>query len=361
MLPYLYVIVFSFTTFLLYDRFKQNNNVGYSFFLTLSLLSLLALSSFRASTVGTDTEVYLWMWSNDNDFSKLLDNSSFFSEFGFDLLSHITRYISTEYFSGSHVPFLLCIASLVVILNYASITKYSSHRTLSFICFLLLGFYTFHFNGARQAISISIFFFSFRYILNGNFKKYLLCLFIGFLFHKTILLCLPFYYFFRRPMTVRLVCVILFSSIILSASITVLVEIASTFDERYSNYANNDFEGGGLTISFFYIAMLFWLYFVKRINKINNQCYDISLLSMLIVSCLSIISISLSLNPSGILRITNYFSQFLILSIPISIYSFKNKITRAYIMSFAILGMVAYFYLSTSNFSSLAPYLFISS
>lgn len=358
MLPYLYVLSFSFLTFFIYDKIKKNNQIGYCFFVFISFLSLLLLSSFRAYTVGSDTQTYLYFWNNNNDFSLLLDKSTLFSEFGFELISYLTNYISSQFFGGSNIPFFMFISSLVLILTYSSIIKYSQYKVLSLFCFLTLGFYTFHFNGARQAIAIAIFLFSLRYILSANLKKYLLCIFFGFLFHKSILICLPFYYFFRQPLTVKMVSIIIFSSVLMAFSITALVDFAAEFDQRYSGYAENDYESGGLVNAVFYITMLLWLFFIKRINKVNNIYYDISLLSMLIVSCVAVVSITLNLNPSGILRLVSYFSQFLIIAIPISLYSFKVGVERLLVTIVAIIFMFLYFYFTTTNFSNLTPYQF---
>lgn len=55
-------------------------------------------------------------------------------------------------------------------------------------------YYSFGFNRIRQYLAISIFLYSFKFIENKNLKKYLLMIFIGSLFHKIILFCLPLYF-----------------------------------------------------------------------------------------------------------------------------------------------------------------------
>lgn len=357
MLPYFYCFSFGLINFFVYDQAKRYHKSGH-FFLLLSFLIFILFASLRSTSVGTDTSTYLYFWNLITDFSVLVENATLFSEFGFGLLSYLTKYISTEFFNDSHIPFLISISSIVLILTYSSIVKYSEYKVLSLFCFLMLGFYTYHFNGARQAIAIAIFLYSLRYILQSDAKKYLACLAVGFLFHKSILICLPFYYFFRQPLTARMVTLIVLSSTIIAFSITSLVDFASGFDQRYSNYASGDFDGGGLVSSVFYIAMLFWLYFIRNINNINNTLYDISILSILIVSCISAVSLILSLDPSGILRLTTYFSQMLIIAIPISIYSFKDKRYRLLVMLLSVILMALYFYLTTSRFSNLSPYSF---
>ncbi|MGI2030313.1 EpsG family protein [Endozoicomonas acroporae] len=358
MLPYLCFFLLGLINFTFYENIKKRNEAGSCFFLVLSIINLIFFSSLRSASVGTDTRTYLAFWNSNVSFSALLAKTTFFSEFGFELFSYLTKYLSAELFDGSKIPFLMFISSIVLILTYSSIIKYSENKTLSLFCFLMLGFYTFHFNGARQAIAIAIFLFSLRYVLNSNPKKYFACLFVGFLFHKSILICMPFYYFFRQPLSIRMVLFIVLSSVVMALSVNVLVDFASGFDRRYSGYASRDFEGGGVVSTIFYIVMLFWLYFVKKSNNIDNKLYDISLLSMLIVSCIGALSVALSLDPSGILRLSAYFSQFLIFALPISIYSFKDTRERLLVLLLSIIFMIMYFYLTTTSFSNLAPYRF---
>lgn len=359
MLPYLLVFLFSLINLIIYDTLKRENQYGQQFFLFLSFFSLILLSSLRDPSVGTDTYTYLLIWGNSpSELSDLIEQSTLFNEPAFYLLSYLTKYISVEFFNGSNIPFFMCIAFIVLVLSYSSIIQYSQFIVFSLFLFLMLGFYTFHFNGVRQSITIAIFIYSIRFIINGNFQRYLVCILIGFLIHKSMLICLPFYYFFRQPLTVRIVALTVFSSCLIAFSIQTLVEYASAIDQRYSTYANSDYGGGGLITTLFNNAMFFWLFFVKRANKIESKLYDISILSMLIASCLGIISVILSLNPSGILRLTVYFSQFLIFALPISIYSFKYRLERILVMLLSIFFMFAYFYITTKNFSGLTPYKF---
>lgn len=357
MIPYITYLFLSVILFFLYEQLKIRKKAGAGLFYLLTLVVIVCFSSFRAFYVGTDTGTYIMLWINSpDDLISFISIQNFFTEPLYGILSFITKKLSYSYFGGRYLVLLFFIALLVCGLNLSSICRYSPHRTLSFIVFLLLGFYTFHFNGARQAIAISIFLFSLRYIINSNLNKYLICLLIGFLFHKTILICLPFYYFFRKPLTVKMVAVIVFTSIIMALFINSLVEYASSFDQRYSGYADNEFEGGGAVTTIYYFGMLFWLFFAKSANSINSKMYDISLLSMCIVACFTTVSVILNLNPSGMLRLSGYFSQLLIIAIPMSIYSFKAGISRVSVMTLAVFFMVLYFYFTTTSFSNLYPY-----
>jgi len=354
MLPYFIIFLFSIAFFAISQSLSKNRQIGGRLFLLMALFLLVGFAAFRGQSVGTDTSTYLGFWNNLH-FASEQSQTWLFSEPLFKYIEKITRYISDETFLGQEI-FLGLISLLVCSLTFSSINQLSSNKVLSLFVFLFLGFYTFHLNGARQAIAISLFIYSIKFIINGNVKKYLTIVLIGFLFHKTMLITLPFYYIFRKEFTPKIILLIVIFTFAAAYSITSVVEYASEYDERYKGYANSDFEGGGLVSVLFYTVILLWLYMVGKFNRINSKLYDMSLLSMFISVSIGWLSVGLSLNPSGILRLVYYFTQFMIFALPMSILSFHSKLTRNVLLSLFILCSFFYFYFSTSSFSGLAPY-----
>jgi hypothetical protein len=222
----------------------------------------------------------------------------------------------------------------------------------------LLGFFTFHFNGARQGITLAIFVFSLIYILEKKQFNFYLTLFLGFLFHKSILIAFPFYYLFNIGFTRYSVFIITTGFTVIGVFMGNVIELASEFDDRYSGYANNQFSGGGVVTLAFNIFMFIWLFIAKYLNNIKEKLYDICLIAMLCCCSFGAVSVVLNLNPSGVLRLTLYFSQFLIFGLPISVMTFKNKKLRLFFILFFIVLMSIYFYLTTTSFSKLYPYAF---
>lgn len=354
MYPYYIIFSLSLAFFAISQTLVRNGRVGSRFFLLTSIILLICLAAYRGQWVGTDTSTYLSFWDKFQNVDFQFENW-LFSEPLFVLLQNITRYIADETFLGQEV-FLGAISTLVCCLTFAAIKQNSVNKTLSFFVFLFLGFYTFHFNGARQAIAIALFLYSIKYILNGNAKKYALIVFVGFLFHKTMLITIPFYFLFRRDFTPKVVLLIVLFTFAATYSITSVVEYASEYDERYRGYANSDFDGGGVVSVMFYTVILLWLYLVGKLNRINSKLYNISLLSMFISVSIGWLSVGLSLNPSGVLRLAYYFTQFMIFALPMSILSFHSKSTRNVLLSLFILCSLCYFYFTTTSFSGLAPY-----
>lgn len=354
MIPYLFVLMASVLSLSVALWLKGNKQVGSSLFYFFTLLPLVALAAFRGQWVGTDTSTYLGFWRDFStsyyDMSNLL-----FSEPLFIVLQHVTRFLADNTFFGQEV-FLGAISLIVCGLTFSAILTNSMHKVMTWTFFILLSFYTFHFNGARQAIAVALFLYSTKYILNGNLLKYLMLVLIGFLVHKTMLICFPLYFIFRKELNAKQVILVVMGAVVVALSVTSLVDFASQYDQRYQSYANKEAAGGGLVTVLFNTSLLMWLWVSKRLNSINDKLYDISLLAMLIAVCIGWVSVILSLNPSGILRLGVYFTQFSIFSIPMSIAYFKNSTTRGFVLLCVLTVAMLYFYLTTTSFSGLAPY-----
>ncbi|MCK8104714.1 EpsG family protein [Pseudoalteromonas sp. 2CM36K] len=354
MFPYFIVLIISVSSLAVGLWLKGNKQPGSNLFFFFALSPLIALAALRAEWVGTDTYTYLWFW---NTFTTAYYDKSglLFSEPLFAVLQHMTRFLADNTFLEQEV-FLGAISLIVCALTFSAILTHSAYKVMSWTFFILLGFYTFHFNGARQAIAIALFLYSTKYILNGNLLKYLVLVLIGFLVHKTMLICFPLYFIFRKELNAKQVLLVVMGAVMVALSVTTLVDFASQYDQRYQSYAKSDFEGAGLVVVLFNTSLLMWLWVSKRLNAINDKLYDISLLAMLIAVCIGWVSVILSLNPSGILRLSVYFTQLSIFSLPMSVLYFKNAGTRSFVLLSVLTVAGLYFYLTTTSFSGLAPY-----
>jgi hypothetical protein len=192
--------------------------------------------------------------------------------------------------------------------------------------------------------------------MSDKLKHFLFFMVCAFLVHKSVIVMLPFYYFLRIGLTTKTVFFIVLASILCALSIEVIVDVASTFDQRYLAYADSEYVGGGLMSVLFYSALLIWLYFSMKVNHITDKIYFHAVLALLVAVCIGWISYILSLNPSGILRLMIYFVQFSIFAIPISIKSFKSSRNRIIIAVSVYTVLFIYFYFTTSYFSGLTPY-----
>lgn len=352
MIPYFFLLFIVLSSYGAAKYLQYTNRQGSIIFTSLALLLLTVFAAMRATHVGTDSHTYIGFFYSALDRGLEL---TLLSEPLFSLYNYLSRLLSIM-LGTEHQLFFLGISFTVCYLYLNSIEKLSKYKVQSLLLFILLGFYTFHFNGARQAIAIALFLFSYRYIISGEAGKYCILIFIGFLIHKSILVMLPFYYFFRVGLTAKTVCLIVLATVFSALSMQVIVDLAASYDASYSSYADSKFSGSGLVTTLFFSAIFVWLWLSMRINGIKSKLHENSLLAMLVSVCIGWVSVALSLNPSGILRLIVYFTQFSIFALPISVMAFPTGIQRT-VVAMVVYGILfAYFYLTTSSFSGLNPY-----
>lgn len=110
-------------------------------------------------------------------------------EIGFIKLVKLCQIVSTnQWFTFGIIALLITYIFLTTCLENSDNYKYSV------LLFFITGVYFDTFNGLRQYLAVAIFFYSFKYIVSGDFKKYLLFIVVGSLFHKSIFFCIPLYF-----------------------------------------------------------------------------------------------------------------------------------------------------------------------
>lgn len=194
----IYIITFITSTLLLVLKNKIKNNYLKSIITFLALIIPCITSGLRASTVGTDVEVYVTKLFEkallSNSFNNYL-NSSWWSswryisvsdyEIGFSTLI----YIIAKTFGNIQIV-LFAIQSLIIFPLYFGIRKIdelNKNEHLAMIIFYFL-FYNITYNAMRQFIGISVAFYGFCCMIKGNDKKFYIMLLIACLFHKSTII-----------------------------------------------------------------------------------------------------------------------------------------------------------------------------
>ncbi len=352
MTPYIIILLLSFSLISLSFYTGQTvNKFSHCVFVPIIFFMLTCFAALRHYDVGTDTINYMLILGKSSSFHDV----AALSEPLFSIFSIVVNSLPFD-FDTRFILYLFFISFVIVFIYLRCIFDYSKHESQSFLLFFLLGIYTFHFNGARQAITIALFLFAYRFIVNGSFFKYCIVIVIGFFIHKSIILMLPFYWVFRTGLDKRTVSFICMGSVLAAFLIQPIVEFAASYDSRYSTYADAKYGGGGLVSVVFYTMLLIWLLISMKLNRISDVLYKSSVMAMIVSVCIGWVSIVLSLNPSGILRLIVYFLQFSLFSLPVSISSFKDGRTKVVLYTVIYIVLFVYFYLTTFNFSGLFPY-----
>lgn len=353
MLPYLITILISTSIFFVGYRFKFNTG-ALVIANVCAAIPLIILTGFKFIKVGTDTGSYVFYFNKIHTFADALAISKTHGEFGFWFLNYLGRLMTDQYF----IIFLL--STLIITPCYMySLNKFNL-KTLSFICLLFIGPYFFQLNGTRQAIAIAIFSISVLFIIEKKPIHFFASIIIGFMFHKSMVICLPLYFIFKDDIKPRKIALILFVFIILLVFFQKFVSIASSVDSRYATYGDKKDTYGGAVVSLVNIILLGWFVVCRFVNKkvLASRRFDVMLTLYLLGVMVSALSLILKIDPSGFLRMSIYFIQLNMFLIPMTVMSFKDMPTRYLILSAAVVFMFLYFYLTTSTFSNLMPYRF---
>lgn len=346
MIPYL-VLLFLVTTVAYIGRQSQ-----YIQFQRLSLfivaVGLILFAGLRDYGIGTDTWNYYRIWNNARSLGDVLSSNI---EIGYMLLVWLTHKLFDSY-----SILLIATAIIAVILYLSTIIRFIENYEFGIYLFIVFGFYTAFFNAARQSIAVAICFWALPFLFEKRFIPYAVCIFVAMLFHKTAIIALPIYFLASPEIRLRRIIGLLASVVVFTLFIRIFVGFASEFlDDRYVAYAVHSQSGGVIDILVLFLEIIILFLLRHRIKK-NIVEYNMLLNIYLISLVPSFVTLFAGVDPSGLLRLSRYFSGVEMLLWPIVFYEIKKtKQTMLIGFSFLIVSL-AYFTMTTSTWSNLTPY-----
>lgn len=360
MLIYIIFIITSLT--LLYIPIKSINkqkNIYNTYpFSFIAYILIVCFSGFRYG-IGTDYFNYQNIFFNinaDNVYNSNLELGFYFiakllpqNASGFYALIFITSFIT-------NFIFYLSLKNNIVNCNA---NHRNSYRMLVILFFFLSSVYFIPFNGIRQGIAFSCVLLAFNFIIKRNPISFLLCILFGFLFHKSILLFIPFYYLYKIKINLKInlflivASCLLIQSSILSSNLGIIL---SLLDDKYSKYIleSRDYGGSGLGIYLYVVLFIFIYistYFIK--NKIKHDMYFNFLF---FIFSIGITLRILSLENILFSRPSYYFTVFDVIFIPYFILLFEKTKNRIIISSFIMLVFITNLIASLLSSNGLMPY-----
>lgn len=146
---------------------------------------LSALSACRIAS-GNDYWVYTGM------FSLIAQGRHVSSEFGFNALVRVMQYFfgTTGY---SYLPIFGLFSLLTVYFFLRTIYEQGDWFLGSLYLFLMNGYYFSSFNSVRYYFVLAIALYSSKYVLRGEYLKFILWILVAAAFHKSVLLVIPVY------------------------------------------------------------------------------------------------------------------------------------------------------------------------
>lgn len=163
-----------------------NNRKVNALFVIVMSLQLIIINGLKHVNVGTDTQRYLKRFMAISEEEKIDFRNP---EVGYDLLQKLLISININF-----NQFLLLISIFIYVLLGYMIYKYSRNLLISYLAFYGLGFLTFTFTGIRQSIAVLLVLFSYKYIIERNFKIYIILTLLATLVHSSAIIAVPMYY-----------------------------------------------------------------------------------------------------------------------------------------------------------------------
>ena len=276
---------------------------------------------------------------------------------GFYFLNWIIKALGAP---GEVMIFICFLISLYFL--HITIQKYSPYPELSYLIFFSIGLLFFYTSGIRQAIAISLCFFSVRYIFEKRVYPFLIILLVATTFHLTALIFLPVYFLARKTFKQYFLFLVYAASLAAIIRPLLVFELANpiislVYGDRFANILLEIAEiesrntGLGLKVIFYNALTIFTIISYKDLISDNSK---------LVLTNLFIFGM-LATNIFGgvpdVARLTWYFSSFMMLFIPVLISQFDNFHLRIsiYIFFFGALFLLLIRYLQTDVYFAV-PY-----
>lgn len=371
MLPYLSVFFMSSTLIAFSEIVKKNQRL---FFVILALALPCLLAGYRASHIGTDTEVYLTPMmdaaTSAYSFSEYLDfgwyriwRFLFVRDFEFGFTSLV--FITTRFFGAFWTKTI--IEALIVIPVYLSIKKYAKYPTwLGMLVFYLIT-YNSTLNMIRQSVAVSFTLLGIMYLMEKNRLGIVSCLLVAISFHISglaLALIVSVYYFIKsgkknevhlRYSELRKVVLILVVGVATLFSLGLVSRILTMVGlGNYVNYFGGEFHFVPnmfiIRLPIMILIALGW----RNWNKEENNSRFFLAMFIVTLLCLQLVSVN---SYSG--RIAYYFSSIEVLTYPSLCYSNPRKLNRFLMMSLLISYMVVYWcvYYGVQGIDGTMPYM----
>lgn len=279
------------------------------------LILFFVLSAFRGEGVGNDTDAYMDAHSIQYRGTVLADFANLeFDDIG-SKVEILTNLINKIVYDSGMPPrwIIIFYSTIMMVFLLAALRRFNVNIAYALAFYVLLSFFFFSFNIARQFCSISIVLYAFSYLQEKTKKKYLFFwwIIVASLIHSFAIICIPIYFITKIPVFTQGWTLVAFLICIALASVKLdfINQLSLVLDaEHVSNYLE-EYGGGeglntvGILVNWAYIFVLFYYYYRRSNYNYNNDRMINNLFLLSIVFHASLV------NYSGVVgRIVYYIS-----------------------------------------------------
>ncbi len=316
-LNFIITLILAFITQNLYIN-KKNKYIKI-IFLSFTFIFLFIIYSMRGN-VGIDYNQYSRIYDNISYYNvsslnNLLEVSNVWEvEPGFVIINILSNKL------GLGVQGVYIFTTIIFMIFFLKALDYYDNKRENLTFILLIFLSQLFFKGmdaVRQFITIMMFFYSTKFIVEKNIFKYLIVIIIGSLFHKSILFMIPVYFINKLNLNILKFLILFILSIIFSKFLTfdyIINFLSMIFPNMfYLKYIGRDATYGGTVGIVYIIYFMFSILILFNIRKIYDK-KDLMCIKFFLIYIILFPYFSTSLS---LVRILLYINIFIILSIPI--------------------------------------------
>ena len=202
------------------------------------------------------------------------------SEFGYGTLCALISYIT-----GNRYIFIFILTMIIYILLIISLREYVDNAPFAVVMFMGL-WYFFTFTYLRQVIGCTIVWLSIKYIINRDWKRFLLVWFIGFSFHNSAIIFLPMYFIPLRKFSRQQVLMVMAAALAIGLSPVPqgLFSAYGEIDAERVGIADYE-EDAGFRWAYLIEATFFLYVILMNYKNISDKAKDIVMLNTALIFC----------------------------------------------------------------------------
>ncbi len=310
------------------------------FWLLIVALILICVAGLRYY-VGTDYGAYykaLTIYPKE-----LWTSIKEFNEPGFPILTSILKF-----FTNDGAVFIF-VASAFTIGTILFITyKHTDTYLFTTLLFIFVGVWQGTFNGVRQYFAAAIICLGHRYIFDKKFWKYLLCVFIAYLFHSSAIIMIIPYFILRNKISLKNMAILIIGVIILITNYEFIFSFVGNLKnetiDTTQDYMNS--QVNPIRVVVCVVSAVFCLLIYSGFSKDEEQVFYLNIL--ILYALLSVIG----MNSPYLSRVNIYLQVLLPLAMG-KLISFKGKTDESIIKMVIVVLFFLFWLYETTNSTSL--------
>ncbi|MEI4828904.1 EpsG family protein [Bacillus sp. FJAT-53711] len=227
---------------------------------------------------------------------------------------------------------------LVILVLY----KYSRLFELSMYVYITGGWYLVSMNGIRQSLAAAIIFTATKFLIEGNWKKYILIVLIASTFHQSALILIPIYFLVRFKAWSKTTFILIFCSILLVIVFNQFTSVlfAAIENTQYGQYKDFVAQGANVFRVAVYAVPLVIAYLGReKLREIYPDCdYIVNM------SIINVVFMIVSTQNWIFARFSIYFGLYQIILISWIVKVFNEKDQKLVYYAILVFYFIYYYY-----------------